>query len=352
MKNGTHLAFLSCADLHLTAKRPACRKDDYVATELRKLERLLEAGQETTLKLVLCAGDVFDHATKNIDFDFLSDVIYVFKKYPDVLFLTVPGNHDQRFWNKVENSRNNALFLLESACDNVVAVEASAHIDILTERWRRLGIKGEGLNVIVHASGWGTKLEDVYEQAPIKEKQNLCFYVGLTHRPVFQEEVPFWAGSNAVVDSVLCSYIRRASPVTPDVVITGDNHESFALNLSGLGMKLINPGPMLRSNIDFIDKETYYIDHYIDIKDDVIVGNHFEPHVFIHYGEKNVFDMDYVNEKKNNKTTCFNDLQELLDEVDNMELEQLQFREVLRTLVKQKAEYLEKKLEYLLEEGR
>ena len=109
------MKLLITGDWHLRGSSPENRIDNFFETQLDKVEQILQLASKNRCQAILCPGDVFDNPRPS--FDVLEYYIKLFKKYSignsnsdEIEFLTVWGQHDQRFRTK----ERTALRLMES----------------------------------------------------------------------------------------------------------------------------------------------------------------------------------------------------------------------------------------------
>lgn len=328
MKNAL---FVSCTDLHFTSKRPACRSDDYQKTMLKKFEELLIAAENTRLALLLCAGDFFDSARRNIGFSLLSDLVQLINLYKSVDIVSVAGNHDLLFHNN--DMTDTPLRVLHESCPNFYILD--------NEIYRAIDFDDRSQEYLIIGEGWNWSKENMklllqQENFPIGSTLIL-----LTHTTIFKDKLPDWASPN---DSFTASQFIHAleSMAKFDAVISGDNHESFATRVNGT--LLVNSGAMMRNKIDLMDYHPRYAVYSkalncpgLDVK--------FVPFTT----ENNVFNMEYVNEQKEIQRATNFDFDKFLSEVNSAVSITLDYPTALRHVIKKNYPELKSKLEFLLE---
>ena len=322
--------FLSCTDLHFTSKTPACRQEhQFQNAQIMKLVHLLQEARSTKFQMILCAGDFFDSATRNITYDLLEIIISCFRQYKDVMFLCVAGNHDMRF--RQQTLDNTPLRLLSSALPNFKIVSGMERFDFAED------------TVFLYASPWDVPLEQIVRNfgAPDTfqaEDGKQGWYIGLTHRTIFECAVAPWADGFGLVASDFIRDCNGRSKRRFDYIITGDNHECFMDEVQDT--VLINSGPMLRTSIDKMDYKPRYAAVY-----DTRVRLNFFPIIT----DGDAFNMNYVNQQKEIKEATTIDFDKLITEVDSAFSLSNDFPTALRYVVKKKHPELLKKLEKILE---
>lgn len=223
------------SDLHLRRTRPRSRKDDYFSTQEKKFRFILELAQESPPLVV--PGDIF-HIAKPGE-ALLRWVIDLLMEY-DVRPIVVPGQHDL--------PSHNLNLLHESG----LGVLASADlIDLLTDGqpyWLPDNHHNTyGLEIYIHGYPYGTIPDTTVVGLP---------GVLLWHHMVINE--PLWPGQLAdKANSILRKYKDF------DLIVTGDNHQSFAISETDSGWKverdgrgprwLVNPGSMMRMTASQVD---------------------------------------------------------------------------------------------------
>lgn len=328
MKNAL---FVSCTDLHFTSKRPACRSDEYQKTMLKKFEELLIASENTRLSLLLCAGDFFDSARRNIGFSLLSDLVSLIRAYKHVTVLSVAGNHDLLFHNN--DMTDIPLRVLHESCPNFCILDNSIyHAKDSDDNNQEYLILGEGWN-------WTKEnMKLLLQQEKPAASSSLIL---LTHTTIFKDKLPDWASPS---DSFTASQfiLSLKNMATFDAVISGDNHESFATRVNGT--LLVNSGSMMRSKIDLMDYHPRYAVytkalnyHGLDVE--------FVPFTT----ENDVFNMEYVHEQNEIKRATNLDFDKFLSEVNSAVSITLDYPTALRHVVKKNYPELKEKLEFLLE---
>ena len=322
--------FCCCTDLHLSTKVPSCRSDDFVQTQLFKLNQLLTVAEhQTKMKLVLCAGDFFDSATRNMDYTMLARLIALFNAHRSVRFITVAGNHDMRF--HTNDLMNTPLNILATACENF-QIATALITDIITD----------DVVLHIHSANWGENLEDLARVHQLsgtdfhKDKEHL--WVGLTHRTVFEKTVAPWAETTGITAKVLIELCNESQDNHKfDYIITGDNHETFVVEHDGT--TLINAGPMLRTSIDKIDFQPHFARVW---KDKVSLAKFPIVH------SDHSFDHNYVAQQKELKEATKIDFDNLLTEVNNAVGITNDFRKAIKLVVTQKHPELLEKLEKII----
>lgn len=218
------------ADLHLTAKIPISRTDDYVKAQENKLRFLSDLSQEHNCP-ILCAGDIFDHWNAGPGL-----CSWAFHNLPGGI-VAIPGNHDLPL-HSLTHYEKSALYLLEAVGKITVLKGDQINIGCL----RIIGIP------------YGVKNLHLIEGRRTNQRRRIL----LLHELVIQNtESPIPGGYTAA--KILEMYGKDF-----DLIVTGDNHQSFTVKTKK--SLLVNPGSMMRITADQAD---------------------FRPRCYLYYAEDN-----------------------------------------------------------------
>jgi DNA repair exonuclease SbcCD nuclease subunit len=224
------------ADWHLRLDTPVCRTDDFLKTQLRKINWVRKyAGQ----KPVLHAGDLFHHWKPS------PYLLTLATKFLPHNFYTVYGNHD----------------LPQHRMDDV-------------EKCGVFNLAANGRVLLGAVGHWGyNPKEDGEEIMTVNGRRVL-----LWHIMTYQSKEPF-PGCTAPKGAKLL----RQNPQY-DLIVTGDNHVPFTEYHEG--RLLVNPGSLMRQEAGQIDyKPRVYLYHaktntvttkYIPIEEDAVTREHIE----------------------------------------------------------------------------
>ena len=199
------MRFCSISDLHLMARKPSCRKDDFIETQFRKLEFIFQTAKENG-EILFIAGDVFDSPKEPYLLTYR--LIKLIKKYKIKVYV-IAGQHDMHFHNP--DFVNTPLGILIST--GLVTFFGYIKID---------GISFCG-------NTWG---KNYYKKADVL----------ITHEMVIQE------------DSILegKTECKRAFHLLREhdykLILSGDNHQEFIEKNNG--KILINAGSVTRTKKD------------------------------------------------------------------------------------------------------
>lgn len=220
------------ADLHLRAVAPVNRIDDYVAEQQRKVEFIINHAYENPLApAIIWGGDIYDH--HDVPYWVTERYINVFKSRKTYLYdpqhLVVFGQHDQRFHtsDKVNTPLGTTL----------------AGVEVMKLLWAEPVVFENAGEKPVHIYGmsWGQNIPGVITTDNVV---NI-----LVAHMMTTENGPLWPGHEG---------FTKASDFLKDhpefnYVVTGDNHQQFVTRYRG--RQLINPGPVMRTEIDKVDFE-------------------------------------------------------------------------------------------------
>lgn len=222
------------ADLHLTSISPVSRTDDYIQAQEKKLNFLTTLSAENGDCPILCAGDVFDYWKAS---PWLCS--WAYRNLPKNL-ITIPGNHDLPM-HSMDQYDKSALHLLE---------QVGQEITVLNEEWQF----AEGINIL--GIPFNTSIGDFRERKNPGERRIL-----MLHALTWENQKPHWASYSYTAGELLKQYGEYF-----DVILVGDNHQSFVVHSEKHNCVLVNPGSMLRRTADQKD---------------------FKPRCFLYYAEDN-----------------------------------------------------------------
>ena len=227
------MKLLITGDLHLRASNPENRIDNFFETQLGKMEQILEIASKNRCQAILCPGDVFDNPRPS--FDVLEYYIKLFKKYSignsnsdEIEFLTVWGQHDQRFRTK----ERTALRLMESLgyMQTFKKITYGKYIDI-----------------------YGC---DYGEEIPIIENED-NFNLLLIHKTILDK--PIWKGQEDFLQS---DKLFRKNPY--DLICSGDWHHPVFYQSKT--QTILNCGCLVRKTLNEVDLIPHI--YILDINDE------------------------------------------------------------------------------------
>ena len=191
-------------DWHITLECPVRRMDNYWEALTGKLLWIAETFQEEKCSAIVQPGDFFDSFRAN---DYLKS--FVIDLFRDIKILTVFGQHDLKYHNV--NVANTPLSLLGTV----------GTVKILNHKPHVLG------NTAFFGASWNEPIPKNGEPPNVL----------VMHRMVIDTE-KLWPGQTGFLWAEELNHIKF------DLVITGDNHQSFRRD------KVINCGSLMRSRID------------------------------------------------------------------------------------------------------
>ena len=226
------------SDWHLRESTPKCRTDDFWKAQTEKIDRIAELQQEHGCP-VIHAGDLFEHwkASPNL----LTTSMLLLPKQ----FMTIYGQHDLPYHN----------LDLAHKC-GVYTLATAGAVDLLSEcHWNQEPKKGSLL--IPQMTG---------------DRKIL-----VKHALTWADSRPHWS------DALTAKEVLKEYP-DYDLIVTGDNHQSFAVEYKG--RLLVNPGALTRQKADEADngprvylwyRESNTVKAvYLPIQQDVISREHIE----------------------------------------------------------------------------
>jgi predicted phosphodiesterase len=231
---------LCCADLHMREDQPLARTDNYQETQWGKFLFLLSVAESYVIP-VLCAGDFF-HKSK-VSKQFEKKIIRQIEQ-SGIDFYILPGNHDLPY-HSLEHLNNSSLGILELS-EKIYVPE----IELDT-------------------------MHEIDSVGKIK--------IGMIHS-LIHRDTPLIVDGKTI--STKAKTILKKYPEC-DVIISGDNHESFIVEHEG--RILINPGSMMRMTAAQIEHRPSMTLLYDDLSYEVI----YFPI------EKGVIDRTHIDKKHN-----------------------------------------------------
>lgn len=230
---------LCCADLHMREDQPLARTDNYQETQRKKFNYLLKIAENHKVP-VLCSGDFFHKAkvSKQFEIDIINNI-----EYANFVFHILPGNHDLPY-HSLEHLNNSSLGILNLS--------------------HRIHIHPYELDKM-----YNTKINNIK--------------IGMIHS-LIHRDTPMKIDGKTI--STKAKTILKKYPEL-DVIISGDNHESFIVEHEG--RILINPGSMMRMTAAQIDHKPSIVLLYDDLSYEII----YFPI------EKGVIDRTHIDKKNN-----------------------------------------------------
>jgi len=212
-------------DIHYTDKTPSCRTDDYQEALHEKIDQIFVSSEEEDVDALLQAGDMTDSPFLSYStYITLSDIMKKNKKR----LITCYGQHDLRYRNK-GNTPLDALV-------NQGLIEIAGKDPLRLIRFPDIAIYGCSFG----------------EQHPQIQDPN-AFNILILHQLIVSSQERDWEK-----DQVLHSALLQNSKY--DLLVTGDNHLPFIISTEGKKQRhLINCGSLMRSTIDQVDHEPFFV---------------------------------------------------------------------------------------------
>lgn len=253
------------ADFHLRADQPLARIDDYREAQRDKLSQICVLRNK--LKVPFINGGDLTHKPRVGD-EFLA---WIMKKLPQP-FYTIWGNHCLPFHNP-EQYKTSALNTLEKSGDVIVMRE-------------RLILPENSLGI------YPFNFPDIPENPKRKKtpfkRAALCHFLTYSGK---DKPYPTFKGEDAK------SWLKRLSGF--DLIVVGDNHQTFLYEEKGTGRKILSPGSLLRDDAAQMDhRPCVWI--YYDNGD-------LEPHFLKVAAASEVLTRDHIEKtnEKNERLTAF-----------------------------------------------
>jgi DNA repair exonuclease SbcCD nuclease subunit len=222
------MKLLITGDWHLDTQSPENRIDDYCETQFDKIKWIYGLAIEKGCGAILQPGDVFNSHRAN---DFLKWRYINFMRAmtrpsacakPPLLY-TIFGQHDLRYHSSARE--NTPLSVLEAAEVCHICQEDPYILDWADENYL----------VYIYGCNWG-------EEIPPVRKSN-GVHILLIHKLVVDVKQG-WEDVYLSIDDAFDSCEH-------DIIVCGDNHQSFAYH--NKGRLLFNCGSLMRSRVDQVE---------------------------------------------------------------------------------------------------
>jgi len=207
------MKILCLGDWHIRSMPTKFRTSDYVDLMFGKLQWIIDFAQKQKCYMILQPGDFFDgpdipnHINKRL-------IRMILNYFGDIY--TVFGQHDTKF----RQTDNTALAVLnEAGVIDIVTAEAIEY--------------DEAKPVHIYGSSWETKI-------PKPISKSACNVLVL-HKMIVKDK-PLFPDQTDFVKSR--DFIKKYSAY--NLVVSGDNHNSFSMTSSNSGTVLINCGSLMR----------------------------------------------------------------------------------------------------------
>jgi len=203
------------ADWHLRYKNPGKRTDFFYGTQKMKVRWLLRLYEELQCDALLVSGDIFDSSSS--PYLCIGDYIRMFLSKKKIKFITIFGQHDLRY-HSLKSKKNTPLWSFLSALSSTT-IDDSPYLD-------------EDVSIGIYGSSWS-------QQIPVSGPE--AFSILLIHTMVTKEG-PLWLGQKPNSYTESGKLLKKGSNF--NVIVSGDNHQSFHLEKNG--RLLVNPGSIVR----------------------------------------------------------------------------------------------------------
>jgi DNA repair exonuclease SbcCD nuclease subunit len=191
------------SDWHLREDTPINRKDDFKITLFEKARFILQYALDNNIKSIFNAGDIFHRPRPSLEL--INEAIELFKEFSYVDFYLIPGNHDL-VNHSLGYLKKSAIYTLSCSCSNIILVKSE-------------------LDTIARVTD----------------------EISMIHSLIFEKEIKI----PGIVYTTASNILEKCKT---EILISGDNHQSFIYN-SDDGKMLVNPGSLMRSSISEKDKE-------------------------------------------------------------------------------------------------
>lgn len=203
------MRYICTADLHIRPDKPLCRAEtheEWIETQFKKLQFILNLSEQHGASLLI-AGDIF-HRASDYPSWLLSRMIRLFSRH-SLPIIAIPGQHDLPY-HQLDSLWSSNLGVLNEAG----TLSLNDLPPVLTFPW------GIPLRAVKGGS------------------------VALTHQMVIRSEKDeLWPGQAKEIECSSAKKILRDNP-TFDLIVSGDNHQPFAVEYEERW--LVNPGSMTR----------------------------------------------------------------------------------------------------------
>lgn len=215
-------------DCHLRKTNPVARTDNIWEAAKKKLNFVFDLAKEYQAPIIQ-AGDLTEYKYDNSSFKtpFMAELLELFK--PECSFYSCIGNHDV-LGNRIEEVGSTALGILNKT--------------------GRINIYGGYSPSIKSSVPFRIKPIHWRENPFSAERNSKYFNIGVYH-------VMTWLGKEpypGIEDPDAKSLLKKLDQF--DLLVTGHNHETFHYTDKN-GRSIINPGGMLRTAADEMEKTPY-----------------------------------------------------------------------------------------------
>ena len=184
------MKIIHCADLHLDSKMETNLSVDQAKTRKKEIlntfERMVDYAQHNGVSAIIIAGDMFD--TTRVTNLTKTRVINTIKKYPQIDFLYLSGNHDESNFIDLLDEKPNNLKIFGTKWTNFAYPEVDVTGVVLNEDnhvavYDSLHLSAEKLNIVVmHGQIGQATREEHAEQINLNRLKNRNIdYLALGH---------------------------------------------------------------------------------------------------------------------------------------------------------------------------
>lgn len=215
------MRLLLLADLHITNTRPKWRIDkNYLKSCIDKLNYAITYAIKNKIKTILIAGDLTDSAS--INNTVIQRIIKVMKRayHENIKIYSVRGQHDMLFHSK--DITNIPMWIFHEA-EILTVLNQNEYIPLDDD-------------TVLYGCSWN-------EEIPVPADETK-FNILVIHKMISNND--YWKGN--------IKFTNAGSFLTKhkfDLIVSGDNHNPFYFKL--LNRIIVNPGSMMRKNIDQIN---------------------------------------------------------------------------------------------------
>ena len=207
------------ADNHLRSDIPRNRIDDFTEAMKKKFEFILVLGAEHHCP-ILISGDLGHRSTW--PWPLYSWFVKTIKKY-EADIICIPGQHDEP--NHKLDKINESPMGVSDMTETITVLSSG------------MSIKGKKIDI--YGFAWAQKIENKKSTYDSALRQ-----IAMTHQMVIEDK-PEWKGQEGATAKALLKNNDF------DLILSGDNHKPFVATYKD--KVLVNPGSMMRSNIDQAD---------------------------------------------------------------------------------------------------
>lgn len=216
------MKLLICNDLHLTSYQPAGRKDNILATSLRKMSEILLIAERRNVIRILIAGDLVDRPR---DWPLVSQLSRILST-THIPIMAIRGQHD--------------IYMRSSESNNATTVGVLENMGAV-----RILDYGPHLvysDLAIYGCGWG---EPIQEPRLIDDR----IHILVIHAPISDRAL--YPGHD-YLDAT--DFINKYAY---DLVLCGDAHRRFNIISKGGQKRIINTGPILRVKADAYNQKLH-----------------------------------------------------------------------------------------------